>query len=164
MKSENFLDVRTFSSLLGPIRFALEGDELVTLKFYNGAKRPEGVTPSAPTPAAKRIEQALRAYFDGYLGALDSIPAVTSGTPFQERVWEALRRLRPGELSSYSELAAEVGVPGAARAVGTALGNNPVAIVVPCHRVIRNDGTIGGYGGGLERKRWLLKHEGVTLR
>jgi methylated-DNA-[protein]-cysteine S-methyltransferase len=101
----------------------------------------------------------LRAYFDGELTGLDSIPVDAHGTPFQQAVWKALRQLRAGETTSYGALALAIGRPGASRAVGLANGSNPVAIVVPCHRVIGADGTLTGYGGGLDRKRWLLDHE-----
>ena len=101
----------------------------------------------------------LRAYFDADLGALDSIPVLAHGTPFQQEVWRALRTLRHGETTSYGALATAIGRPGASRAVGLANGRNPIAIIVPCHRVIGADGTLTGYGGGLDRKRWLLEHE-----
>ncbi|MGH8254728.1 MAG: methylated-DNA--[protein]-cysteine S-methyltransferase, partial [Steroidobacteraceae bacterium] len=87
-----------------------------------------------------------------------------NGTDFQRRVWAALRRIRPGSVLSYGALAAELGRPTAARAVGLANGSNPIAIVVPCHRVIGADASLTGYGGGLARKRWLLAHEGAAPR
>jgi methylated-DNA-[protein]-cysteine S-methyltransferase len=101
----------------------------------------------------------LAAWFAGRLDALDAIEVDAGGTPFQQEVWRALRRLRPAETTSYGALAAAIGRPGASRAVGLANGRNPVAIVVPCHRVIGADGSLTGYGGGLPRKRWLLEHE-----
>lgn len=102
---------------------------------------------------------ALLAYFDGEVGAVDSLEVDPPGTEFQREVWEALRRLSAGETTSYGRLAAAVGRPGASRAVGAANGANPIAIVVPCHRVVASDGRLHGYAGGLERKRWLLAHE-----
>jgi methylated-DNA-[protein]-cysteine S-methyltransferase len=110
-------------------------------------------------PAALR--QALEAYFDGTLAALHDLPVTTAGTPFQRQVWAALRRIPPGTTLSYGALAARIGRTAAVRAVGAANGANPVSIVVPCHRVIGADATLTGYGGGLERKRWLLAHEGA---
>ncbi len=107
---------------------------------------------------------ALTAYFDGEVHALDALAADTGGTPFQRRVWEALRTIPPGATWSYTDLARAVGAPRAVRAVGAANGGNPVSLVVPCHRVIAADGTLGGYGGGLERKRWLLTHEAAAVR
>jgi methylated-DNA-[protein]-cysteine S-methyltransferase len=105
----------------------------------------------------------LHAYFGGDLRALEGIPVDTGGTPFQQEVWAALRRIPAGRTSCYSELAARIGRPSATRAVGAANGANPVAVVIPCHRVIGRDGSLTGYGGGLERKAWLLRHEGVIF-
>lgn len=107
---------------------------------------------------------ALRAYLAGDFGALDAVAVDPGGTPFQARVWAELRRIPPGTAISYGELARRVGQPTASRAVGHANGQNPVAIIVPCHRVIGADLTLTGYGGGLDRKRWLLTHEGVRFR
>jgi methylated-DNA-[protein]-cysteine S-methyltransferase len=105
------------------------------------------------------IASALRAYMSGLLDALDAVEVDTGGSPFQRRVWQALRRIPVGETVSYGELARRIGQPNASRAVGMANNRNPIAIVVPCHRVIGADGTLTGYAGGLERKRWLLEHE-----
>jgi methylated-DNA-[protein]-cysteine S-methyltransferase len=100
----------------------------------------------------------LDAYFGGSAVAFD-VPLSLTGTEFQRRVWTELREIPVGETISYGELARRIGAPGASRAVGLANGRNPVAIVVPCHRVIGADGRLTGYGGGLERKAWLLRHE-----
>jgi methylated-DNA-[protein]-cysteine S-methyltransferase len=105
----------------------------------------------------------VQAYLDGTLDALDDIPVDTGGTAFQRRVWSRLRAITCGTTLSYGELATSIGRPKAVRAVGTTNGRNPVALVVPCHRVIGADGSLTGYAGGLERKRWLLRHEGVAL-
>jgi methylated-DNA-[protein]-cysteine S-methyltransferase len=102
---------------------------------------------------------ALAAYFGGDLTALDRVPTDPGGTPFQRRVWDALRAIPAGATTTYSELAARVGSPRAARAAGGANACNPVAIVVPCHRVVAAGGKLGGYAGGLGMKQWLLKHE-----
>ena len=107
--------------------------------------------------------EALRRYFGGDLGALDAIEVDTGGTPFQQVVWRALRRIPAGTTWSYARLAREIGRPSATRAVAAANGANPVSIVIPCHRVIGSDGSLTGYGGGLPRKRWLLVHEGALL-
>lgn len=112
-----------------------------------------------PMADAGGITSALRRYFDGEVHAIDALTVDAGGTPFQRRVWEALRRIPAGSTTSYGELAAALGQPGASRAVGLANGSNPVAIVVPCHRVIAANGGLGGYSGGLARKRWLLAHE-----
>jgi len=108
-------------------------------------------------PAA--VADALAAFFAGALHAIDSIEVRTGGTAFQRRVWSALRQIPAGVTESYGELARAIGKPGAARAVGFANGANPVVVVVPCHRVIGADGSLTGFGGGIERKRWLLEHE-----
>jgi methylated-DNA-[protein]-cysteine S-methyltransferase len=105
------------------------------------------------------LVSAIAAYFDGDLHAIDSLPTATEGTSFQKRVWQALCEISAGRTVSYSELARHIGKPAAVRAVGLANGANPIGIVVPCHRVIGGDGSLTGYGGGLERKRWLLNHE-----
>ena len=106
----------------------------------------------------------VRAYLDGDLAALDEIPVETGGTPFQRQVWQALREVGPGTTSTYGELARRLGRPTAARAVGAANGRNPVALVVPCHRIVGANGALTGYAGGVERKRWLLKHEGALSK
>lgn len=105
------------------------------------------------------LASALRAYFFGNLTAIDQLPVQTAGTSFQREVWHALREIPCGRTLSYGKLAERIGRPAAVRAVGLANGSNPVGIVVPCHRVIGADGSLTGYGGGIERKRWLLAHE-----
>lgn len=105
----------------------------------------------------------LRAYFDGAIGALEKIRTDSGGTEFQCRVWAALRRIAGGRTLSYSELARSIEQPTGFRAVATANATNPVAIVIPCHRVIHADGSISGYGGGVDRKKWLLRHEADNL-
>ena len=115
------------------------------------------------------ISNALRAYFAGELAAIDQIPiADVAGTPFQRAVWRALRTIPCGQTTSYGAIARQIGRPAAVRAVGMTNGANPIGLVVPCHRVIGADGKLVGYGGGIERKRWLLAHErarqpGTTL-
>lgn len=116
----------------------------------------------APAPAPLR--EALGRYFAGELGAVREVAWTTGGTAFQRSVWEALVRIPPGTTRSYGELARDLGVPGAARAVGWANGSNPIAIVIPCHRVIGANGRLTGYAGGVHRKQWLLRHEGVIAR
>jgi methylated-DNA-[protein]-cysteine S-methyltransferase len=103
------------------------------------------------------------AYFDGDLHAIDALPVATEGTVFQKSVWQALRTIPTGKTMSYGELAVKIGKPAAVRAVGLANGSNPIGVVVPCHRVIGANGSLTGYGGGLERKRWLLDHEKQLL-
>lgn len=108
------------------------------------------------------LSNAFRNYFAGQLDAIDRLSVQTAGTPFQREVWRELRNIRCGTTISYAQLAQRIGRPNAVRAVGLANGSNPVPIVVPCHRVIGSDGSLTGYGGGIERKRWLLQHEKCT--
>jgi methylated-DNA-[protein]-cysteine S-methyltransferase len=112
---------------------------------------------SAQNPAG--IGTRIDAYFCGELDAFEDVEVEPRGTPFQELVWRALRAIAPGETAGYGELAARIGRPTAARAVGLANRLNPVALVIPCHRVIGANGELTGYAGGLDRKRWLLEHE-----
>lgn len=106
-----------------------------------------------------RIRDALARYFDGDIHAVDAIACAGRGTPFQEKAWAALRKIPAGTTTSYGELATAISAPKAARAVGLANNRNPIAVVVPCHRVIGADGSLTGYAGGLDRKRWLIQHE-----
>jgi methylated-DNA-[protein]-cysteine S-methyltransferase len=110
---------------------------------------------AAPTLAIR----ALKAYFEGDLGSLITVPIRAGGTAFQRDVWRALQAIPAGTTTSYGRLAANLGRPKASRAVGLANGSNPISIAVPCHRVIGSDGSLTGYGGGLARKQWLIKHE-----
>lgn len=112
-----------------------------------------------PSPARR----ALDAYFACELTAIDALTVETAGTPFQRAVWAALRNIPAGNTVSYGTLAAAIGRPKAVRAVGAANGANPIGIVVPCHRVIGANAALTGYGGGLRRKQWLLRHEGVPI-
>ena len=112
-------------------------------------------------PAGHRTR--LEAYFSGRLDALDEIAVETGGSPFQQQVWQALREIPCGRTRSYGDVAEAIGRPRATRAVGMANHHNPIAIVVPCHRVVGSDGSLGGYAGGAARKRWLLAHEGALL-
>jgi O-6-methylguanine DNA methyltransferase len=117
----------------------------------------------ADLPALARAAEQLAAYFAGDRTDFD-IDLTVLGTPFQQRVWSALRDIPYGETVSYGELAVTLGQPTASRAVGLANGKNPVSIIVPCHRVVGANGSLTGYGGGLERKRWLLGFEGSMRR
>jgi len=113
--------------------------------------------------SASQARRTIEAYFAGELSALGPLRTQTGGTTFQREVWAALRAIPVGATTSYGQLAASIGRPKAVRAVGLANGSNPIALVVPCHRVIGADASLTGYGGGIERKRWLLGHEGVRL-
>ncbi|HEX7962237.1 MAG TPA: methylated-DNA--[protein]-cysteine S-methyltransferase [Terriglobales bacterium] len=113
---------------------------------------------------SSHVTRAISRYFAGELAVIDSLPVETGGTPFQREVWHALRNIPCGTTISYARLAWNIGRPKAVRAVGLANGSNPIGVVVPCHRVIGADGSLTGYGGGIERKRWLLRHEGAPTR
>jgi methylated-DNA-[protein]-cysteine S-methyltransferase len=139
---------------LRALEFDSHGERLHRLlaRHYRHYELSEGTAPAV-------IREALEAYFAGAPSHLDDVPVATGGTEFQRQVWQALRQIPAGTTISYGELAVRIGRPGASRAVGLANGANPVAIVVPCHRVIGANGTLTGYGGGLPRKRWLVEHE-----
>lgn len=122
-------------------------------------RRQYGAVTLAPGPAPKEAAQALVAYFAGSLDAIERVKTATGGTEFQCAVWRALRAIPAGTVLSYGSLAAQLGRPAAGRAVGHANGANPLSIVVPCHRLVGADGSLTGYGGGIERKRWLIEHE-----
>jgi len=111
------------------------------------------------TPTLARASDWLTAYFAGAAAALADLPLDMRGAPFEKRVWMALRTIPPGHTTSYGAIAHVLGAAGASRAVGAANGANPIAIIVPCHRVIGSNGSLTGYGGGLDRKTWLINHE-----
>ena len=156
------------SSPLGPLLMAYAAGALVALEFDDQAARLRahlqrryarcGVVAGDPDAD---VSGCLQAYFDGDIGALAAVQVHLAGTAFQQRVWTALRSIPPGETSSYAALARRIGAPQASRATGRANALNPVSLVVPCHRVIGSDGSLTGYAGGIERKRWLLRHEGA---
>ena len=155
-------------SPVGELLLAASADGLVGVSFPRHAPehRPEPGWQRVGTlsnAAARNVDMArdeLGAYFAGARTEF-TVPLAMSGPPFQARVWAELRRIGYGETISYLELARRVGDPRAVRAVGGANGRNPIPVIVPCHRVIGADGSLTGFGGGIERKRWLLQHEGV---
>jgi methylated-DNA-[protein]-cysteine S-methyltransferase len=160
------LTVERMKSPVGPLTLVCCGEQLVTLAFDDHERRALGALESRHGDVALRegrvargVREAMNAYFEGELGAVDAIAVRTGGTAFQQSVWQGLRSIPAGETTSYSRLARAIGRPAAVRAVGLANGANPVAIVLPCHRVIGENGSLVGYGGGLARKRWLLAHE-----
>ncbi|MCH2558776.1 MAG: methylated-DNA--[protein]-cysteine S-methyltransferase [Alcanivorax sp.] len=146
-------------SPLGPLLLLGDGAALSGLYMNAQKHRPalerDRRRDDAPFHAAR---EQLAAYFAGELHAFD-LPLAPTGSAFQQSVWRALMDIPYGDTASYGELAQRLGKPGAARAVGLANGRNPLGIIVPCHRVIGANGTLTGYGGGLERKQWLLDHE-----
>ncbi|MES0266672.1 methylated-DNA--[protein]-cysteine S-methyltransferase [Citrobacter sedlakii] len=109
------------------------------------------------------LADKLADYFAGNIDVIDTLPTATGGTPFQRDVWQMLRTIPKGQVMHYGQMAEQLGRPGAARAVGAANGSNPISIVVPCHRVIGRNGALTGYAGGVQRKEWLLLHEGYLL-
>jgi methylated-DNA-[protein]-cysteine S-methyltransferase len=149
----------TMPSPIGELMLISDGSAITGLYMQNdkhAARRAVAVRDDTQLRAS--LEQ-LRAYFAGQLQTFD-LTLKAEGTPFQQRVWTALCDIPYGETISYGELARRIGQPTASRAVGLANGQNPISIIVPCHRVIGANGTLTGYGGGLDRKRWLLAHEG----
>ena len=125
-------------------------------------RRHYGEVTLADGRAPQAVRRAVEAYFNGDLAAFDAVEVKTGGTDFQRAVWKALRDIPAGETRSYGQLAAAIGSPKAVRAVGLANGANPVGVIVPCHRVVGASGKLTGYAGGLERKKWLLEHEGAV--
>ena len=156
-------------SPIGRIAIAARAGRLCALEFGSArlVRHLAARFPGVPRRRARNpfgLSARIRAYLAGDLAAVDRIPVETGGTPFQQRVWRALRRIPPGRPMPYGALARRLGVGAAARAVGAVNGRNPISIVVPCHRLVGGDGSLTGYGGGLWRKRWLLRHEGARSR
>jgi|KBSMisStandDraft_5_1062788.scaffolds.fasta_scaffold00560_9 methylated-DNA-[protein]-cysteine S-methyltransferase len=161
------LEIATLPSPVGPLGLAAEDGVLVAVTFdglaplRTWATRVLGRCAWVEVPDPAGVSGVLRRFFAGDVDALARVPVRLHGTDFQRRAWEALRRIPAGKTWSYRRLAEELGDPKATRAVGAANGQNPVPVVIPCHRVIGSDGSLTGFGGGLERKRWLLQHEGA---
>ncbi len=139
----------------GTLHLVADGDELVALSLPD---RPAPDGPPGKSAVLARTARQLDEYFAGKRREFD-LPLAPEGTAFQQRVWRELLKIPYGETWSYGELARAIGRPAAARAVGAANGKNPIAIIVPCHRVIGADGSLTGYGGGMPTKQWLLAHE-----
>jgi len=145
-----------FPSPLGELLLVSDGEALTGLHMVGGkAPDPDWLRDDGPFLG---VRAQLMEFLAGERRTFD-LPLRAVGTLFQRRVWDELCRIPFGETISYAELARRVGQPGAARAVGSANGRNPIGLIIPCHRVIAADGGLGGYGGGLDRKRWLLRHE-----
>jgi len=164
------VQLENIASPIGDLLVATLGDAVCAIAFEGGAadterhlERRYGDCTKERGRVPAPVRDALRRYFDGDMAAFDAIPVTVRGTPFQEQAWAALRTIPAGETRSYADMAAQIGRPTATRAVGLANGRNPVPIMVPCHRVIGHDGSLTGFGGGLERKAWLLRHEGALL-
>lgn len=142
----------------GNLRVSLFADDEEIVRRYMRLQCGPGFS-LQPIADPHGLSAAITRYFAGELDIIDRIPVETGGTSFQQKVWRALRDIPCGGTTSYGALARQIGHPDAVRAVGTANGANPVAVVLPCHRVIGANGSLTGYGGGIERKRWLLNHE-----
>lgn len=142
---------------IGRLVLECDGDVLIGVWLPNERRHGRRDTGDGP-PVLKETATQLEEYFAGERTDFD-LTMELDGTPFQQEVWAELARIPYGETISYGELARRVGSPKASRAVGLANGRNPVSIIVPCHRVIGSNGQLTGYGGGLERKTWLLDHE-----
>lgn len=160
------LDLDRIDTPIGDLLVVTDGPVLCAADFEDGTTRvPDllrirfGEVDLRPGRAPDVVRDAFARYFDGAMTAFDALDLRTGGTAFQERVWAALRTLRPGERLAYSALARRIGKPRAVRAVGAANGRNPISVVIPCHRLVGKDGSLTGYAGGLARKAWLLEHE-----
>lgn len=165
---ELFID--RFDSALGTLLLVSDGERLCALDYGDYERRMLRLLKRHYVHFQLRamrdpqgFSSLLTAYLAGDLGCIDRILVNTGGTAFQRQVWSALRTIPPGMVLTYGELAARVGKPTAARAAGMTNALNPISIVVPCHRLVGTNGALTGYAGGLERKRWLLQHEGVRL-
>jgi methylated-DNA-[protein]-cysteine S-methyltransferase len=159
-----------FASPIGRILFASDGEAICALDFEDylermksllGRRFPRLVFQRHSDP--QNLKDRLQSYFDGDVFAMEPVRVNTAGSAFQEEVWKTLRTIPAAETWTYGQLANRIGRPQAARAVGRANSLNPVAIIVPCHRVIGASSALTGYAGGLERKRWLLDHERAAV-
>lgn len=145
------------ASQIGLIEIGATTEAIVSLSFVEQRRRD-----AVSNPVVDRAIEQLEEYLAGDRRAFD-VPLVLHGTAFQKRVWQQVLTIPFGQMASYRDIATAIGNPQAVRAVGAANGQNPVAIMVPCHRIVGSDGSLVGYGGGLWRKEWLLKHEGCLL-
>jgi len=150
----------TIESPFGPLRLRAAGDAITAIGFAERSSTDTDACDAPDDPLLQAAANQLGDYFSGRLQRFD-MPLSPAGTPFQQRVWAALQQIPFGTTESYGELAARIGAAGSARAVGAANRCNPIAIVIPCHRVIGSNGTLTGYAGGLERKQGLLALERV---
>lgn len=160
------IHVETVESPIGPLTLALRDEVLISVEFDKGAarrlswvRRQFAGEDLVERPADSAAAKALAAYFVDPATDFSGIALKLHGTDFQVQVWETLRRIPLGETAAYGTVARLVGQPEASQAVGRANGDNPIPVIVPCHRVIGMDGSLTGFGGGLERKIWLLDHE-----
>jgi methylated-DNA-[protein]-cysteine S-methyltransferase len=161
------LYIATLLSPVGHVSLVEDDEAVLACGFYEHLdplldRLPEAKSATLEERLDGPAVKALRAYLDGDIDVFDSLSVRQPGSPFRQRVWNEMRKIRAGETISYSELARRAGSERAVRAAGTCCAINLIAPIVPCHRVLRSDGTLGGYGYGIETKRWLLAHEGIT--
>ena len=158
----------TIDTPIAPVSVVENDEAVLAAGYYESAAPllerlhevdPDAVRTGANGPGAK----ALRAYFAGEIDIFDGLSVSQPGSPFRQRVWDEMRKVPAGETISYSELARRARNPRAVRAAATCCAQNLIAPIVPCHRILRSDGTLGGYGYGLDTKRWLLRHEGLDV-
>ncbi len=161
MNDDTCIAWRSLRSPLGPLRLRADALGLVEVAFTDGddaSSPPPAASCARSTAFLDLAERELAAYFTGTLERF-TVPLAARGTPFQRAVWRALEAIPFGQRLAYRDIARTLGRTGAERAVGAANGRNPIAIIVPCHRVVGANGALTGYAGGLDRKRWLLAHE-----
>lgn len=154
------------STAFGPVLLAADGAHLTGFWFEGQKDFPPDDPGALDDPEAEpfpAVREQMAAYANGERHAFDLPLAFVIGTPFQQAVWRALLGIAQGDTISYAELARRVGRPSAVRAVGAAVGKNPISVIVPCHRVVGTDGSLTGYAGGVDRKRALLLHEGARI-
>jgi methylated-DNA-[protein]-cysteine S-methyltransferase len=170
VSAELELSAETVHSEIGPIVIVTDARAVVALDFADCEERMMELLSRRFADVVLRrrhdplgVAGSIEAYFAGDLHALDEIKVDPGGTGFQQTVWLALRQIPPGQTRTYAQLAAAIGRSSAPRAVGFANSLNPVALVIPCHRLVGSDATLTGYAGGLWRKRWLLRHEGALI-
>jgi methylated-DNA-[protein]-cysteine S-methyltransferase len=164
------LDTSTIATPIGPLTIVVGDGAVRAASFTDGPEQLRSRLDAASRRAELRpvhdlgqVTKAVHTYFDGDLTALDDLTVEQAGNPYFQAAWKAMRNVPAGATVSYRELAARAGDPGTARAAGFACARNQVVLIVPCHRVIRTDGTLGDYYYGLDVKRWLLRHEGVDV-
>jgi methylated-DNA-[protein]-cysteine S-methyltransferase len=161
------LGVMTLKTPVGFLSLISDGSTLVAAEFGDTSSLKARLTPAliergfTNMKSIPGISDEVRRYFDGDLKAIDQIKVKQPGGPFSQNAWKAMRKIKPGTVISYADLAANAGSPAAVRAAGSACARNLIAPIVPCHRIIRTDGSLGGYGFGLPTKIWLLEHEGA---
>ena len=158
----DFVATATVPTPVGPLAFLVHDDALVAAGFTPAAEQYERLHSVPPLRRVKSIgefSRALTAYVEGEVTAIDTLPDQQPGGPFRQAAWKVMRDVPAGQTITYSELATRVGNPKAVRAAGSACAMNLIAPVVPCHRIVRTDGSLGGYYYGLPVKSWLLEHE-----